>query len=252
MASTLSARTAFAPRHRFDRAMVTAAVIAVWTAILLGFGLDLVHRAHNGQLSFPLVTHLHVIAYGGWLVLVAAQVWLVRTGRTALHRRVGVLAWAFLPAMLVLGPAAALVSASNPYMPDRWIAWLIVQFTNATASVALLAAGLVAHRHPAAHRRLMVLGTVALTEPGFGRLWESPVFDRWGDGYLPFVLATYGGTALLVGAIGVFDLATRGRLHPAYVGGTLWIAANEALATVLFHRPGWLAVARAMTGHPPG
>jgi hypothetical protein len=50
-------------------------------------------------------------------------------------------------------------------------------------------------------------------------------------------------------AVGVYDLATRRRLHPAYVTAALWIFANEALATWLFHQPFWLAAMKQMTGH---
>jgi hypothetical protein len=54
---------------------------------------------------------------------------------------------------------------------------------------------------------------------------------------------------VLVIAVGVYDLATRRRLHPAYVTAALWIFANEALATWLFHQPFWLAAMKQMTGH---
>ena len=74
--------------------------------------------------------------------------------------------------MLVSGPAAALWQVVvNAYMPDRWIAWLSVQFTNALGSGVLLTAGLMLRRNPSAHKRLMLLGTIAVTEPGFSRIW---------------------------------------------------------------------------------
>ena len=249
MASGAAARTAFVRDHRHDRAMIAGVVFAVWLAIVTGFGLDLVRRAHTGELHFPLVVHLHAVVYVAWLAVLAAQVWLVRTRRLAAHRRLGQAALVLLPLMLVLGPAAAIVDASNPYMPDRWIAWLSVQFTNAFGSVTLLAAGYLARFRPAAHKRLMLLGTIAVTEPGFGRIWEAPLVARWGDAYVPFYVTTYIGTVVLVAAVGAYDLATRRRLHPAFVGGALWILANEALATWLFHQPFWLASMRVMTGH---
>src|SRR3982751_2749728 len=141
MASTAPERTTFAPYHRNDRAMITGVVFAIWLAMVLGFGIDMVKRAHSGQLTFPLIVHLHAIAYTGWLVLLALQVWLVRTGRVAVHRRLGFAALVLLPAMLVLGPATAFYGvADNPYMPDKWIAWLSVNYTNAFGSVALLTA----------------------------------------------------------------------------------------------------------------
>jgi uncharacterized membrane protein YozB (DUF420 family) len=251
MTSKTSVRGGFAPHHPRDRTMIAAAVVAIWVAIVLGFGIDIVKRAHGHALNFPLVTHLHVIAYTGWLVLLASQVWLVRTGRTAMHRRRGAAAWVLLPAMLVLGPATAYYGvADNRYMPDKWIAWLSVNYTNAIGSIVLLAAGLLMRRNAAAHKRLMVMGTIAVTEPGFSRIWAPFLEARLGDGYAGFYVSTYMGTVLLVIAVGGYDLATRRRLHPAYVGAALWIFANEALADWLFHEPFWLHMMKSMTGHP--
>lgn len=231
--------------------MIAAMVFAIWLAIVLGFGIDMIKRAHGGALTFPLVTHLHVVAYTGWLVLLAAQVWLVRTGRVALHRRLGLAALILLPAMLVLGPATAYYGvADNPYMPDKWIAWLSVNYTNAIGSIVLLTAGLALRRNPAAHKRLMVMGTIALTEPGFSRIWSPFLEARLGEGYVPFYVSTYIGTFLLVIAVGIYDLATRRRLHPAWIAAALWIFANQALADWLFHQPFWLTAMKEMTGHP--
>jgi hypothetical protein len=230
--------------------MIAATVLAIWLAIVLGFAIDMVARARSGTLDFPLIVHLHVVAYAGWLVLLAVQVWLVRTGRVAVHRRLGVAALVLLPAMIVLGPATAFYGvADNPYMPDKWIAWLSVNYTNALGSVALLTGGFLMRRNPAAHKRLMLMGTIALTEPGFSRIWLSFLEARLGEGYVPFYFSTYIGTLVLVIAVGAYDFATRRRLHPAYIAAALWIFANEALATWLFYQPFWLTAMKRMTGH---
>lgn len=250
MATKASAQGIFAAHHRHDRAMIAGVVLAIWLAIVLGFGMDIVRRSHIGALKFSLIVHLHVIAYAGWLALLAVQVWLVRTGRRAQHKRVGLAALVLLPAMLLLGPLTAYYGvADNPYMPDKWIAWLSVNYTNAVGSVVLLTAGFFMRRNPSAHKRLMLMGTIALTEPGFSRIWLDPLSTRLGEGYLAFYFSTYIGTFVLVLAVGAYDLATRRRLHPAYVAAALWIFANEALATWLFYQPFWLAWMKAATGH---
>ncbi len=249
MASS-SVQASFVAYHRNDGAMIAGVVFAIWIAVVGGFSIDLVKRAHDGRLSFPVIVHLHVIAYGSWLVLLAAQVWLSQTGRVVEHRRLGLTALLLLPLMWVLGPAAAISQVvTNPYMPDRWISWLSVQFTNVSGSIALLAAGFLMRRHPSAHKRLMLMGTIAVTEPGFSRIWEPLLAAHWGEGYVTFYFSTYIGTFLLVLAVGAYDLATRRRLHPAYVGAALWIFANEGAATWLFYQPFWLSSMKAMTGH---
>ena len=250
MASRNSIRTAFAAYHRNDRAMIAGVVLVVWSAIVIGFGLDMVRRAHEGSLSFPLIVHLHVVAYVSWLLLLAAQVWLVRTKRVAVHRRLGMAALVLIPMMLVLGPATAITQiVNNPYMPDRWISWLGVNLANSFGSAVLLGAGFLVRRDPASHKRLMLMGTIAMTEPGFSRIWLSALVDRLGEGYLPFYFEAFVGTFVLVLAVGAYDLATRGRLHPAYVVAALWIFANEAFATWLYYQPFWLHTVKMMTGH---
>jgi hypothetical protein len=250
MASRVSAASGFAAHHRYDRTMIAAAVFGIWLAIVVGFAIDIFRRAHIGALNFSLIVHLHAIAYTSWLVLLAVQVWLMRARRAEVHRRLGWAALFLLPAMLVLGPATAFYGvADNPYMPDKWIAWLSVNYTNALGSVALLTAGFLMRRNPAAHKRLMVMGTIAVTEPGFSRIWEPWLEARLGQGYLPFYVSTYVGTFLLVIAVGAYDLATRRRLHPAYIAAALWIFANEALATWLFYQPFWLDWMKNLTGH---
>jgi uncharacterized membrane protein YozB (DUF420 family) len=230
--------------------MIAATVLTIWLAIVLGFAIDIVWRARIGALKFPLIVHLHAIAYTGWLMLLAVQVWLVRTGRVAVHRRLGLAALVLLPAMLVLGPATAFYGvADNPYMPDKWIAWLSVNYTNAFGSVVLLTAGFLMRRNAAVHKRLMLMGTIAVTEPGFSRIWLSFLEARLGEGYVPFYFSTYIGTFLLVIVVGAYDFATRRRLHPAYIAAALWIFANEALATWLFYQPFWLTAMKRMTGH---
>jgi hypothetical protein len=250
MASRTSAGAPFAAHHRHDRAMIAGVVFAIWLAIAAGFGIDMVRRAQLGALNFGLIVHLHAAAYTLWLVLLAAQVWLVRTGRVAVHKRLGMAALILLPGMLFTGPATAYYGvANNPYMPDKWIAWLSVNFTNAFGAIVLLTAGFLMRRNSPAHKRLMVMGTIALTEPGFSRIWAPFLEARLGEGYLPFYFSTYIGTLLLVVAVGAYDLATRRRLHPAYIAAALWIFANEALATWLFYQPFWLASMKAMTVH---
>jgi hypothetical protein len=96
----------------------------------------------------------------------------------------------------------------------------------------------------------MVMGTIALTEPGFSRIWEPFLEARLGAGYSGFFVSTYIGTVLLIAAVGLYDLATRRRLHPAYIAAALWIFANEAVADWLFHQPFWLTAMKQMTGHP--
>jgi len=249
--ATLSDRGGkFLTFHRRDRAAVLTCVALIWAAILAGFGVDLIRKAAAHKLDYPLIVHFHALAYGGWLLLLAAQVWLIRTRNIATHRRLGMAVLLLLPLMAILGPATVIaLDSADPAITDKWLAFSATQFTNVLGASVLILTGFLARRDAATHKRLMLMGTVALTEPGFARLLAGPLTARFGDGFLPYMLEHYAGTILLMLGVGAYDLATRARLHRAYVLAFLWIFANELAADWLYHQPFYLAWAKQLTGH---
>ena len=149
-----------------DRQFIAIVVTMIWIAILTGFGIDMVAKAAKGRLDYPLIVHFHAVTYGGWLVLMTAQVWLVRTHHVAVHRRLGMLLWVLLPLMVILGPATAFaIKAAKPVLTDGALGFTAVQLGNVLGASVLLAAGYFQRADAAAHKRLMLMGTIALTEP---------------------------------------------------------------------------------------
>ena len=236
--------------HRRDHTAVLICVTLIWVAILAGFGVDLIRKAAAHKLDYPLIVHFHALAYGGWLVLLAAQVWLIRTRNIATHRRLGMMVLLLLPLMAILGPATVIaLDSADPTVTDKWLSFSATQFTNVLSAGALILAGFLARRYAATHKRLMLMGTIALTEPGFARLLAGPLTARFGDGFVPYMAEHYAGTILLMLGVGAYDLATRARLHAAYVAAFLWIFANELAADWVYHQPFYLAWAKHLTGH---
>jgi hypothetical protein len=248
---TTSSAVAFAPRHPADRRFIALVVTAIWIAIVTGFGLDMVAKAAKGGLDYPLIVHFHAVTYGGWLVLLTAQVWLVRTRRVAVHRRLGMLLWVLLPLMVILGPATAFaIKAAKPVLTDRALGFTAVQLGNVLGASVLLAAGYFKRADAAAHKRLMLMGTIALTEPGFSRIWRDPIdtllaAPRSGFAYW---VSVYIGTFALMLAMGGWDLATRKRLHPAWVAAFVWILAIQFTASWLRFQPFWIEGVRHALG----
>jgi len=46
-----------------------------------------------------------------------------------------------------------------------------------------------------------------------------------------------------------YDLATRARLHPAYLAGVVWMIALQITALVLLGNPTWKALSLHLIGH---
>jgi hypothetical protein len=63
------------------------------------------------------------------------------------------------------------------------------------------------------------------------------------------IAGLYLGSDLLMLGLGVYDLATRGRLHPAYIGGVAWTIALQFTALVLLRNPTWKALSVRLIGH---
>ena len=61
-------------------------------------------------------------------------------------------------------------------------------------------------------------------------------------------VAFFGITDLFVAAGPVYDLATRRRVHPAYVWGGLLIVVSQPLRLAIAQTGAWLAMARMMLG----
>lgn len=245
----MASKAAFAPFHRLDRAAVLVCTSIVVAVIVGGFAYDMATVSSPNPFTYSWYTHVHAVAFSAWLVLLATQVALVRTGRVALHRRVGRIGFYLVPVMLVTGPMVAILHRADLPYSAVWLPFMATQFTNVMASVVLLTAGLLLRRDVASHKRLMLMGTIAVTEPGFGRLIGDPLHAALGEGYLQYYVATYIGTLLLMLLAGAYDLRTRGRPHPAWTAAFLWTFANEALASWLVYQPFWLHWMARLTGH---
>lgn len=208
---------------------------------------------------FPPVAHVHASLMGLWLLFLLAQTWLMATGRSALHWKLGALALALVPAMVVAGMLlvaavhaelaearaaegsaafnmlqASADSASNILLAQIRIAVLF------TASVGLALA--VRRKVPGLHKRLMLLGTAALLPPAFARITFLP--NTMPDSYL----AQDAYTLLWISPMLLWDLYRSRRIHLAY---WLWLGLFVPLSLVvqgLWSHPDWLSLAPKLVG----
>lgn len=227
---------------RDDRRPFAVYLALLWIGVLAGFGLDMARFLH--EVPPPrLVVHIHAVVFAGWMVLLTAQVLLVLGDRVAVHRRLGwvTAAWACL--MAVLGPWAAMV-AKGPF-PDGPASpqFLSIQFGAIGAFIVFVAWGVTLRKNPAAHKRIMILATVALISAGFGRV---------NDFYFPepsstvgLYFFTYYGDILILAVMTLWDLR-RGRLMKQFVFGAAALLALEWIEIVLYHWGPWKTFAAGL------
>ncbi len=214
-------------------AIVTAATIVT------GFSNTYVPKIISGAPALPAIVHLHAVVFTSWLAVFVAQTTLVLTGRTAVHRRLGVAGVALAALMLVVGTTTAIAMARLGHLgipgvefPDRE-GFLLLNLSAIVVFATLVGAGWYVRRNAQAHKRLMLMATVGgLVGPGVSRL-------PFASGRPP-VIGVLVLAFLFAGP--VYDLATRRRVHQAYLwGGLLALAAippvvAQFAATAAWHR----------------
>jgi len=242
----------FAPYHRWDRNFFLTYVALIWFGVVMGFGGDIQDHIARHKPAFPLIVHFHAVVFVGWVMVLTAQVLLIRRQRQDLHMRLGRVAMVLAAIMVVLGPATAItVETRNFGTPDSDPAFFAVQFTDILAFAGLAAAAFAfAFRgDPSAHKRLILLATLYISDAAFARFLGDGLHALFGDGVLPFMVEAYLVPNILMLGLGAYDLVTRGRLHPAYVAGLLWVAVNQITGAVLYNAPAWKPVALGLIGH---
>jgi hypothetical protein len=228
----------FGPTDATERNFFLVLLAGIWIGVIGGFGTDIIDHIRTAAPAYHPLVHVHAAVFVAWLVLLTTQIFLIRVRRVALHRRLGMAAAYMVPAMLVLGAAAAWAVHIQRYTPEHpGTAFFSIELGSLLTFGVLAGAGLWRRAAPSAHKRLMLLSTLSLSSAGFARLWDF-LFNEF-----------YLAADLLILALGLHDLVRHRRLHPAYLAGTGWILATELAATGLYFSPAWRAFAPALIGH---
>jgi FtsH-binding integral membrane protein len=216
-------------------AIVTAATIVA------GFSQTYLPKVVAGASALPPIIHIHAVVFASWLVLFVAQTTLVLSGRTAVHRRLGVAGVVLAALMLVVGTATSITVARLGHrgipgveFPDAE-GFLLLNLMAVLVFAALVGAGWWFRRNSQAHKRLMLMATAGtLVGPGVSRL-------PFASGKPP-VIGALALAFLLAGP--VYDLVTRRRVHPAYLwGGLMAIAAIPPVVVQLSATAAWHSIA---------
>lgn len=219
---------------REDRLPSLVWLAFIWSGMLAGFGLDASRFLHGNP---PLLLHVHAFVFTVWLFILSAQVTLVVTNRVALHRRLGWFAAAWVVPMAILGPWAALTAKgpipSGPPSPQ----FLSIQFGGLIAFLAFIAWGLTLRKNPAAHKRIMILSTIAIQDPGFGRL-AMILWPTEPTSLLGWFLWNYAANVVLLALMAAWDLY-RGRLMKQLVFGAAALLVFEYLLVFLYFWTPW-------------
>ena len=199
---------------------------------IVAFSDNLFTQIHQPSNSDPKMV-IHGLIALAWVTLLATQAWLVNVRRVGLHRRLGRIAFA----------VAAAMAASTAYLFyakfRSWAAMTPEVLANRLLLPVFIACVALAYarRHrPDWHKRLLLIGTMALLEPILARTydpllgWALPANISKALDEALFLTYLFGAWAALVGSQWIYDRATLLRIHPATVGGSAMIFAMNAVA----------------------
>ena len=249
--------------HAVDRWIFV--FMATWfiAIVLAGFipaSLTKIELVRSGLRSpIPFVMHVHAVLMGSFLLLLLAQAWLMATGRTAHHARLGILAMLLVPAIVVAGFVLAPTTyyqtldayqAAPAEMRDAIHARLIFAENVKLMQVRIgilfplfMVFALGARRENAGlHKRMMFLATAVALPAGIDRI-------SWLPGTMPdSPISSDLYTLLVISPMFAWDVLRNRSIHPAYL---IWLAiclpfavAVQALWDTLW----WREVARTMMG----
>jgi hypothetical protein len=186
-------------------------------------------------LAAPIV-HVHGAVFTSWIALLFVQSTLVGTGHTAIHRRLGLVGLALAPLIVILGVLVANEMLHRTSAIPGFDSPLI--FAVALSEVAGFAVpvfvALRFRRKSAIHKRLILIGTIAMTTAGFGRWPIAFLLHK----PLPAMLAAFALLLLLV----AYDLQTMRRAHRATMLGSAWVVFIELSGFAIGHTAAWHAV----------
>jgi hypothetical protein len=178
--------------------------------------------------------------FSTWILLVGAQILLVGRRRVDLHRRLGVAGAVVGGLVFLLGTTVAILSARRGMATDPAgaIAFLPIPLVDMLVFAILLTMAIVYRRKPDTHKRLMLLATLSMIDAAIAR-WPLGAMAT-----VPYVF--FGITDLFVAAGPLYDLASKRRVHPAYIWGGLLLVASQPLRLALAGTEAWQNLAGAL------
>jgi hypothetical protein len=218
---------------------------AMSATIVAGFSFNL--AMGRSSFALPLIYHIHAFVFFGWVALYLIQNFMVSRDAVAVHRRLGWLSLAFVPAMVVLGVAVTVNSLRRggpPFFDQN--EFLFVNPIALFAFAGLVIAALHMRRRTDWHRRLMFTAMAILTGPGLGRLLPMPLFIPWA-----WWVVVVGSMLFPVAGM-LFDLRRAGRVHPAWIWALAAIIGTQVIAEMIAYSEFGVTTTERLIAGTPG
>lgn len=206
---------------------------------------------------FPPILHVHALLMGSFLLLLLAQSVMMATGRSALHKQVGIVAFVLVPAMIVVGIILAptiyhlvwdrahngppqVQAALTPVISQLEDILLLQLHAGILFGIFMAMALLSRNSNSGFHKRMLFLATAVPLGASIDRMW-------WLPNTLPASPAGTDGYILLaLSPLFLWDLIRNRRIHEAYLVWAAIYAPASLLMYQLWDTRWWHATARVI------
>jgi hypothetical protein len=237
--STITAPAAGMSR---DRLFYTGMMLAMAATVFAGFSPSFYLRkaGFDGPPLTPFVM-FHATLLTTWILANVLQASLIAARNPGLHRTLGWVFVALAVLIVVTGPQVGIAAVRRGAIPPGLTTeqFLMLPMAGIVMFAAFVTTGILQRHNAQAHKRLMLLSTVAILDAAIARL--PGVLDAG-----PLLL--FGLPDLFIVAGVGYDLLSRGRVHRVWIFGGLAIVASQALRLVISTTGVWASVVHYLVG----
>jgi len=213
--------------------------LLIAVVVVYGFSHTIDHNLLHASPIPPFILTIHAIVFPGWVLFFILQTALVRSRNVRLHRTLGWFGVALATGILVIGflTAIGMDRFALQQLHDTEVpAFFIIQAMDLLCFAIPFTLAIYWRRRPEFHRRLMLIGSCALTDAAFGRF---PL--------LPLVYSPAGVDALIF--LGILrDLIVDRRVHKVYLYAfpLLIVVQVFCFQTYVHASPWWVRIGNAV------
>src|SRR5215210_5764675 len=227
---------------RRTRRFYVGMAIAIAITVFVGFSRSYFLSSWYGTKELSGLLHLHGLVFTSWVLFFLLQTTLVASGRTYLHRRMGIGGAVLALLVVLVGTTVAILRVKTGISPIPGVpalGFLAIPLFDMVVFAILVGTALYFRRRLETHKRLMTLSMIALLPAPIARMSFLP---------LPPGPPTFFALAdLFILALLVYDLVTRRKVHPATIWGGLLVVASQPLRLMIAGTPAWMAFAGWLT-----
>ena len=224
---------------RIEKFFFSGMAILILVTVFLGFARTYYLAGVFKADPIPPLLHIHGAVFSSWMILLIVQTSLVAAGRVDLHRRLGLLGFCLACLLVILGLMVATNSmvrhfdaAEAAHMQVEVKAFYAFQTCDMLIFSTLIYFAFRNRFNPAAHKRLILIATIALLDAAFGR-WPIDVVSQY------FQFGCYALLLILIG----HDLWSTRKLHRATLLASVFFVMLYQVRGPIGHTARWQAFA---------